>query len=62
MGRDAVTRRRKLSPGGNGPVAVLIWWLWNVIWFGACILATIYLARLLLATLYLAFVRGVGAP
>lgn len=55
-------RRRKLSPAGNGPVAVLLWWLWNVIWFGACILATIYLARILVALLYFALVRGVGAP
>lgn len=55
-------RRRKLSPAGNGPVAVLLWWLWNVIWFGACIAATIYLARLLVAMLYFALIRGVGAP
>jgi hypothetical protein len=57
-----VKRRRKLSPAGNGPLAVLLWWLWNVIWFGACILATIYLARILIALLYFALVRGVGTP
>ena len=57
-----MTRRRKLSPAGNGPVAVGLWWLWNVVWFGACIAATIYLARLLVAMLYVAFVLGVGAP
>lgn len=62
MGRGAVKRRRKLSPAGNGPVAVLLWWAWNVIWFGACILATIYLARMLVAMLYFALIKGVGAP
>jgi hypothetical protein len=57
-----VTRRRKLSPAGNGPVVVLAWWLFNVAWFAGCIAATIYLARILVALLYLALIKGVGAP
>lgn len=55
-------RRRKLSPAGNGPVAVLLWWAWNVLWFAGCIAATVYLARILVGMLYLALVVGVGAP
>lgn len=55
-------RRRKLSPAGNGPVAVLLWWGWNVIWFAGCIAATIYLARILFGMLYVVFVLGVGWP
>lgn len=57
-----MTRRRKLSPFGNGPVAVVGWWAWNVAWFGACIAATVYLARLLVGMLWLALIEGVGAP
>lgn len=57
-----MTRRRKLSPAGNGPVAVLLWWGWNVIWFAGCIAATIYLARILFGMLYVVFVLGVGWP
>lgn len=55
-------RRRKLSPAGNGLVAVLIWWAWNVIWFAGCIAASVYLARILVGMLYVALVLGVGAP
>ncbi len=55
-------RRRKLSPAGNGPVAVILWWGWNVVWFGTCIAATVYLARILVALLYFALIKGVGAP
>lgn len=62
MARSPVKRRRKLSPAGNGPVAVGLWWLWNVIWFAGCLAATIFLVRLLVGTLYVAFVLGVGAP
>lgn len=57
-----MTRRRKLSPFGNGPVAVVAWWVWNVLWFGGCIIATVWLARLLVAMLWFALVQGVGAP
>lgn len=57
-----MTRRRKLSPFGNGPVAVVVWWVWNVLWFGGCIIATVWLARLLVAMLWFALVQGVGAP
>lgn len=57
-----MARRRKLSPLGNGPIALTLWWGWNIVWFTACVLATIFLVWLLAATLYFAFVRGVGAP
>ena len=57
-----MTRRRKLSPLGNGPIALTIWWAWNAVWFSACVLATIFLSWLLAATLYFALVLGVGAP
>lgn len=57
-----MTSRRKLSPFGNGPVAVTFWWVFNAVWFGACIVAAIYLVRILVAMLYVAFVQGVGAP
>lgn len=54
--------RRKLSPFGNGPIAVGFWWLFNLAWFGGCIVAAVLLARILVGMIYVAFVLGVGAP
>lgn len=55
-----MARRRKLGAFGNGPVAVLLWWVWTVALFGGCILATVWLGRLLVAMVWLALVHGPG--